>query len=121
MSAATTGHTPGPWHYEAGVVTADPMDSGDRRHTICEHVRPDTYDPARTLAERQARADANGRLIARAPDMAARIAELEAALRQIDALEARADGSVGFVDNPHIKALRAGCQIARAALAKGAK
>lgn len=46
-------------------------------------------------------------------------AQLDAAhdaLRQIEKLEARADESVGMVDNPHTKALRAASKIARAAL-----
>jgi hypothetical protein len=46
-----------------------------------------------------------------------REAALEAALRGIESLEARADAVAGMVDAPHAKALRAACEKARAALA----
>jgi len=42
---------------------------------------------------------------------------LRVALVRIEAIEARADGSEGFVDFPHVKAVRAMATIARAALA----
>lgn len=45
-------------------------------------------------------------------------AGLIAALRQIEALEKRADGVVGMVDDPHTRALRAACEIARRVLAQ---
>jgi hypothetical protein len=59
--------------------------------------------------------DANLALILRAVNSHA---EMLAALRNIECLEDRADGTVGMVDEPHKKALRAAAAIARAAIAK---
>lgn len=44
---------------------------------------------------------------------------LRAALIAIERMEARADGVRGFVDDPHVKALRSACKLARTVL-KGA-
>ena len=67
MSAAR--HTPGPWQYYEGVVDA-PINGTSPPTVICERIsaRERGYG---TLAERQAIADADGRLIAAAPDLLA--------------------------------------------------
>ena len=50
--------------------------------------------------------------------LTAQVAELRMALVFIESQENAADNSVGLVDYPHTKALRAACKHARAALAK---
>lgn len=88
--------TPGPWQYAAGVVTTD-------CETIAQSISPRTVGGYAPLPERQAVADANGALIAAAP-------ELYEALREI--VE-----NVEAYSHPGVVALEM-AEIARAALAR---
>ena len=86
MPTETTAHTPGPW------VVQKP-DSQNRRLI---HAKDATVQPLIGEVwghEGDEAANANARLIARAPDMLARIAELEAALTKI------ADQSMSLKDH----------------------
>lgn len=101
---STPRHTPGPWFYRGGVVDA-PINGTSPSTTICERIsaRDRGYGP---LAERQAIADADGRLIAAAP-------ELLAALRNLVAWE-----DMGGFRGPCANPDAAPFEAARDALAK---
>ena len=60
-----TLHTPSPWDYDRGVVDADQSSGSIGRVTICEHVYGAAGSPDMATAE------ANGNLIAAAPDLLA--------------------------------------------------
>lgn len=93
-------HTPGPWQYHGGVVEA-PINGTSPPTIICERISAGErgYGP---LAKRQAVADADGRLIAAAP-------ELLAALRSFAIAWSQSRGATG---------VEAAYQEAVAALAK---
>ncbi len=63
-----SAHTPGPWQYFDGVVDA-PVGFTRPATLICERISAREM-PHGSVDERQAQADANGRLIAAAPDLA---------------------------------------------------
>jgi hypothetical protein len=58
-------HTPAPWNYDRGVVDADPPNGTYARVTICERVYGAVGSPDMVTAE------ANGNLIAAAPELLA--------------------------------------------------
>lgn len=97
-------HTPGPWQYHGGVVEA-PINGTSPPTIICERIIAGErgYGP---LAERQAVADADGRLIAAAPEL---LAALERAAVMLERVTRRGAFVVGC---------DAAAKQARAALAK---
>ncbi len=105
LDALAAGITPGPWRYSPHT-TIDVRDS--KGGELAE-----TRNGGFTFQEQTS----NARAIAALPDLIALARQQRDALRRIAKMEERANGVVGMVDSPHVKALRAASEIARAALA----
>ena len=98
--------TPGPWYHHAGEIRAEEA----WYEKICTMPIWGPYQDDPDLSSKiEAETNANAALIASAPDMAERIAELEAELEQTNkmiAVQIRADEAWGRLERAEIWKMR---------------